>query len=256
MPHGPARRRSVWPTDSSRRPGDPTEWPCPGTALVKYTLSMTPEDDARLQDVWQRDIGCEQGPLPGARLNAMTTPHGWCGRVHDVDPTLATQAAEAIATAYQLPVSSVIVRKTDQTSLFVWCYAHPSGADYHRGWPQPVIDGSEYIDVRPSTSGASLLDFVRLTEMANKYRGDWRSLRGDHPVQIDRFLRRTTMLRAGILDILARTSPAAVRELLLRVGVVAESLPTDLLLALDYPVSAMRTLPKVVAVHLPTRGKV
>lgn len=209
---------------------------------------MTPEDDARVQEVWARDISCPDGPLPGAQLTAVTTPQGWCGRVWAVDPRRAAVATDAIAAAYDLPPTSVIMQQISQESVFVWGYLHPSGADYHRLWPQPVIDGAEYVDVQRVGTGPSLLDFVRLTEMAHKVRKDWLALRAGRPVEIGRFVRRQTMLRAGILDILPRTRPAAVRELLQRVGIPAESLAEDLLLALDYPVGDLPTMPRVLGV--------
>lgn len=214
---------------------------------------MPPEDDARIQEVWTRDVSCAQGPLPGARLTAVVTPHGWCGQVSEVTAGQAMAAGEAIATAYDLPSSSVIVQATGKDIAFIWCYRHSSGADYHRQWPQPVIDGSEYVDVKPHGTGASLLDFVRLTEMAHKHRRAWQDLRDGRSVDVGRFVRRLAMLRAGILDILVRTRPAAVSELLLRVGVPAESLPTDLLRALDYPVSTMPTLPRALGVDFSNR---
>ena len=212
---------------------------------------MPPEDNARIQEVWTRDISCPEGPLPGARLNAVTTPHGWCGQVWEVANQQAEAAANAIAAAYDVPPSSVILQSTGEDTAFVWCYRHPSGADHHRHWPLPVIDGSEYVDVPPASSGPSLLDFVRLTELANKHRSEWQELRRGHPVDVLRFIRRMAMLRAGILDILVRTRPSAVSELLLRVGVPAESLPADLLSALDYPVTSMPTLPRAVGIRFP-----
>jgi hypothetical protein len=212
---------------------------------------MPPEDNARIHDVWTRIISCADGPLPGAQLNAVATPHGWCGQVSEVAAKEAVAAGPAIATAYDLPPSSVIVQQTGDDTAFIWSYRHPSGADYHRQWPPAVIDGSEYVDVQRVSSGPSLLDFVRLTEMAHKHRTSWNDLRTGRPVDIRRFVRRMAMLRAGILDILASTRPAPVTELLQRVGVPAESLPTDLLLALGYPVTTMPTLPRRLGVKFP-----
>jgi len=196
--------------------------------------------------VWERAIAHADGPLPGAQLNAMPTPHGWCGHVTGVAADDVEAAAAVIATAYELAAGAVVVHRTDSDSSFVWAYRTASGADYHRQWPQQVIDGTEFADVeRLGAGGSSLLDFVRLTEMARKHRAEWRDLRAGRPVDVQRFLRRMTRLRAGIVDILTRTQPVQVRELLLRVGVPAESLPGDLLDALNYPTKDMPTLPKM-----------
>ena len=53
-----------------------------------------------------------------------------------------------------------------------------------------------------------------------------------------------TLLRAGIFDMLTRSRSIQVRELLVRVGVPAESLPEDVLRAIDYPVANMPTVPR------------
>jgi len=194
--------------------------------------------------VWTREIASETGPLPGSTLEALPTPHGWCGQVSGTSSQLAMAAAGKIAAAYGLPSSSLILQTTDGDGVFLWAYLAPSAADYHRHWPQPVIDGSEFTDVARSGSGSSLLDYVRLTEMARKHQAEWRDLRGGRPVDIQRFMRRLTLLRAGVFDILTRSRPIQVRELLLRVGVPAESLPDDVLRALDYPIGSVPTVPR------------
>lgn len=196
--------------------------------------------------MWARAVAHTDGPLPGARLDAMPTPHGWCGHVTGVPAADVDAAADVIATAYELAAGAVVVHRTAPDTSFVWAYLTASGADYHRQWPQQVIDGTEFADVeRLGAGGSSLLDFVRLTEMARKHQAEWRDLRSGRPVDVQRFLRRLTRLRAGIVDILMRTQSVQVRELLLRVGVPAESLPSDLLRALDYPTKEMPTLPRV-----------
>lgn len=199
---------------------------------------------AEIVAVWTREIASVWGPLPDTVLDAMPTPHGWCGHVTGTTPQLALAAADQIAVAYGLPARSVIVQQTDGAGVFLWAYRTSSAADYHRQWPRPVIDGSEFTDVARSGSGSSLLDYVRLTEMARKHQAEWRDLRGGRPVDIQRFMRRLTLLRAGVFDILARSRPAQVRELLLRVGVPAESLPDDVLRALDYPIGNLPTIPR------------
>lgn len=199
---------------------------------------------AEVLALWTREIASVGGPLPGATLDAMPTPHGWCGHVHGATSQLTPAAMQKIAQVYGLPGPSALVQTTDGAGVFLWAYRTASGADYHRQWPQPVIDGSEFNDVARSGAGSSLLDYVRLTEMARKHQADWRDLRGSRPVDIQRFTRRLTLLRAGIFDMLTRSLPVQVRELLLRVGVPAESLPDDVLRAIDYPIAAMPTIPR------------
>lgn len=135
-------------------------------------------DREEIAAVWARAVACVDGPLPDAQLDAMPTPHGWCGHVTAAQARQVEAAADAIATAYDLPARAVVVHQTSRDSAFIWAYRTPSGADYHRQWPQPVIDGTEFTDVEPSsTGGSSLLDFVRLTEMARKHQTEWQDLR-------------------------------------------------------------------------------
>ncbi|QUQ62531.1 hypothetical protein [Kutzneria sp. CA-103260] len=194
--------------------------------------------------VWAQKIASVWGPLPDTTLDAMPTPHGWCGHVQGTTPQLASAAAGQIAAAYGLPNRSVLVQQTDGGGVFLWAYQTASAADYHRQWPQPVIDGSEFTDVVRTGEGSSLLDYVRLTEMARKHQAEWRDLRSGRPVDIQRFTRRLTLLRAGVFDMLTRSRPIQVRELLVRVGVPAESLPDDVLRAIDYPTATMLTVPR------------
>jgi len=194
--------------------------------------------------VWTREIASVRGPLPDTTLDAMPTPHGWCGHVRGTTPQQTAGAANQIAAAYGLPDRSVLVEQTDGGGVFLWAYRTASAADYHRQRPQPVIDGSEFTDVVRSGEGSSLLDYVRLTEMARKHQAEWLDLRSGRPVDIQRFTRRLTLLRAGIFDMLTRSRPIQVRELLIRVGVPAESLPADVLRAIDYPTATMLTVPR------------
>lgn len=207
----------------------------------RYRLPM---ERAEIVAVWAREIASERGPLPGSTLEAMPTPHGWCGPVGGATPQRVQAAAERIAAVYRLPERSVLVEQSERADVFLWAYRAASAADYHRQWPQPVIDGTEFTDVVRSGSGSSLLDYVRLTEMARKHQADWSDLRGGRPVDVQRFTRRLALLRAGIVDILTRSRRVQVRELLLRVGVAAESLPVDVLRAIDYPVAGMLTVPR------------
>ena len=210
-------------------------------AAGRYRSHM---ERAEIVAVWAREIASGWGPLPDTTLDAMPTPHGWCGSVHGASPQLAAGAAGQIAKAYGLPTPSVIMQQTDGGGVFLWAYRTASAADYHRQWPQPVIDGSEFTDVTRSGAGSSLLDYVRLTEMARKHQAEWRDLRGGRPIDIQRFTRRLTLLRAGVFDMLTRSRPVQVRELLLRVGVPAESLPDDVLRAIDYPIGSLPTIPR------------
>lgn len=218
-------------------------------AAVGRVGRLTVEQD-EIVAVWARAVACDDGPLPGAGLTAMATPHGWNGHVTAVRSRLVEDAAEAIAAAYDLPAGAVVVHRTGSDSAFVWAYRTASGADYHRQWPQAVIDGTEFTDIeRFGSGGSSLRDFVRLTEMARKHQTEWRELRSGRPVDVQRFVRRLTLLRAGIVDMLVRTRPVQVRELLLRIGVLAESLPEDVRRALDYPTRNLPTVPRARSVR-------
>lgn len=207
-------------------------------------------DHAELEDVWERTIGAADGPLPGSRLTALRTPQGWCGQV---DRPAGDLQPAAIALAYGLPPGSVAVRGDGQDHAFVWAYRTAGGADYHLAWPHPPLDGSEFVDVTRESKGTSLLDLVRLTTWARSYQESWAALRTGRTVDMGQLVRRYTRLRAGILDLLPRTSPRQLRDLLLEVGVNREALPDDLAAAIDYPGGRELTIPIPTwpgAVHL------
>jgi hypothetical protein len=208
---------------------------------------MYRQECAQLQTVWERAIACGEGPLPGSVLEPLVTPQGWCGHVQLTETQHAGDvmaAAEAVAKAYDLAEGAVVVR-TLQTgdSAFVWAYSTRSGADYHLKWPYPVLDGSEFDEIKRESAGTTLLDLVQLTTWARAYKESWQAMRSGRPVDVQQFVRRVNRLRAGILDILTRTKPRQVRELLVRVGIDRESLPRDLADAIDYPLDRDPTMP-------------
>ncbi len=197
--------------------------------------------------MWDRTIAAEDGPLPGSVLDPLVTPQGWCGHVRLAAGQTATKlmaAADAIQQAYGLPGKSIVVRTFDHGGeAFLWAYSTRSGADYHLGWPHPVLDGSEFIDIKRESAGTTLFDLVQLTTWARAYKESWIAMRSGRAVDVQQFVRRLARVRAGILDILSRAKPRQVRELLLRVGIDHESLPGDLADALDYPKDRDPTIP-------------
>jgi hypothetical protein len=195
---------------------------------------------AALEDVWERTVGAADGPLPGSRLTALRTPQGWCGRV---DRPAGEVQASVIAEAYSLPPGSVAVRGDGEHGAFVWAYRTAGGGDYHLAWPHPPLDGSEFVDVARESKGTSLLDLVRLTTWARSYQESWAALRTGGTVDMGQLVRRYTRLRAGILDLLPRTSPRQLRDLLLEVGVTREALPDDLAAMIEYPGGRDLTIP-------------
>lgn len=87
---------------------------------------------AQIRATWQKRIAHRAGPLPGALLDPIRTPHGWCGQVQLVPGRHSTSdvydAAEAIASVYGLPAGSVHVEDgVDDTAdtAFVWAYRSP-----------------------------------------------------------------------------------------------------------------------------------
>lgn len=201
---------------------------------------------AAIEAVWLATVAAEDGPLPGSRLVALVTPQGWCGQVDPADDQPASAvlgAAIAIADAYGLPAGAITVRRNGEHAAFVWAYRTAGGGDYQRAWPHPPLDGSEYVDIQRERRGNSLLDLVQLTTWARAYQQSWAALRAGEPVDMGQLVRRYTRLRAGILDLLARTPAEQVRDLLLQVGVNREALPDDVATAVGYPFGQELTIP-------------
>ncbi|TCO50633.1 hypothetical protein EV192_11310 [Actinocrispum wychmicini] len=196
-----------------------------------------------LRAVWDYAIAAEDGPLPGTSLDPLVTPQGWCGHIHGRHSSKVMAAVRQIEEAYELPRNSVVIRTLDDDQdVFIWVYTTPSGADYHLKWPHP-LDGTEFVDIHRESAGTTLLDLVKVTAWARAYKESWHDMRSKRPVDVDRFARRLGRLRAGIVDLLARTSPQQVRELLVRVGIDRDSLPHDLAEAIDYPLDRDPTIP-------------
>ncbi|MBP2319867.1 hypothetical protein JOF56_000252 [Kibdelosporangium banguiense] len=204
-------------------------------------------DCAALRTVWENAVAGEDGPLPGSALDPLVTPQGWCGHVQlaaDQRAGMVVEAVPKITEAYGLAADSIVVRTmADETTVFIWAYSTRSGADYHLKWPHPVLDGSEFVDIKRESAGTTLLDLVQLTTWARAYKESWVALRSGRELDVQQFVRRLGRLRAGILDILARTKPRQVRELLLRVDIDHESLPADLASIIDYPRDRDPTIP-------------
>lgn len=202
---------------------------------------------ADLRTAWTDAVANEDGPLPGSMLDPLVTPQGWCGHLQlavDQRASMVVDAAPKIAEAFGLAPNSIVVRTmADDTTVFIWAYSTRSGADYHLKWPHPVLDGSEFVDIKRESAGTTLLDLVQLTTWARAYKESWMAMRSGRPMDVQQFVRRLGRLRAGILDILARTKPRQVRELLLRVGIDHESLPADLASTIDYPRDRDPTIP-------------
>ncbi|MCE7007238.1 hypothetical protein LWC34_31110 [Kibdelosporangium philippinense] len=211
------------------------------------------EDSAYLRDcealrtVWIERIAGTDGPLPGSDLDPLITPQGWCGHVLLAEGQRAATVIEAatdIASAYDLPDGSIVVRTmAENRQVFLWAYATKSGADYHLSWPHPVLDGSEFVDIKRESSGTTLFDLVQLTTWARAHKESWEAIRAGRDQDVQQFVRRFTRLRAGIVDILTRAKPQQVRELLLRVGLDRASLPNDLAEQIGYPKDRDPTIP-------------
>ncbi|MET0134286.1 MAG: hypothetical protein ABW215_11900 [Kibdelosporangium sp.] len=201
------------------------------------------EECDQVRAVWETVIACEDGPLPGSVLDPLVTPQGWCGHVTGQGTSKVMAAAAGIAKAYDLAEGSIVVRTLSDTGAFLWAYSARSGADHHLNWPYPVLDGSEFVDIKRESAGTTLLDLVRLTTWARSYKESWHDMRSGRPVDVQQFVRRLNRLRAGMLDILTRAKPRQVRELLLRVGMDRYSLPVDLADIIDYPLDRDPTIP-------------
>nr|WP_042194562.1 hypothetical protein [Kibdelosporangium sp. MJ126-NF4]CEL21405.1 hypothetical protein [Kibdelosporangium sp. MJ126-NF4]CTQ96028.1 hypothetical protein [Kibdelosporangium sp. MJ126-NF4] len=200
-----------------------------------------------LRAVWDRAIAHADGPVPGSVLNPLVTPQGWCGHVRLTEDQRAATVIDAvaeIAEAFGLPQDAVVVRTmAEHHEVFVWGYSTKSGADYHLHWPHPVLDGSEFVDIKRESKGTTLFDLVQLTTWARAHKESWEALRAGRDQDLQQFVRRLTRLRAGIVDILTRAKPRQVRELLMRVGLDRAALPNDLADAINYPHDRDPTIP-------------
>ncbi|CAM3629567.1 hypothetical protein KIPE111705_17850 [Kibdelosporangium persicum] len=200
-----------------------------------------------LRAVWQDRIAGEDGPLPGSTLDPLVTPQGWCGHVHLAEGQRAGTVIDVtaeIAKAFDLPEGSIVVRTmAEHRQVFLWGYSTKSGADYHLNWPHPVLDGSEFVDIKRQSNGTTLLDLVQLTTWARAHKESWEAIRTGRDADVQQFVRRLNRLRAGIVDILTRAQPRQVRELLMRVGLDRASLPKDLAEAIEYPHDRDPTIP-------------
>ncbi|ALG07376.1 hypothetical protein [Kibdelosporangium phytohabitans] len=204
-------------------------------------------DCAALRETWDTAIAVDGGPLPGSALDPLVTPQGWCGHVRLAEGQRAAtviDAAPRIAEAFGLPDGSIVVRTMpDNREVFVWGYSTKSGADYHLSWPHPVLDGSEFIDIKRESKGTTLLDLVQLTTWARAHKESYEALRAGRAQDVQQFARRLGRLRAGIVDILTRAKPQQIRELLLRVGLERAALPNDLADEIGYPRDRDATIP-------------
>ncbi len=204
-------------------------------------------DCEALRTRWNDRIACADGPLPGSVLDPLVTPQGWCGHVQLAEGQRAGTVIDAvsdIAKAYDLPDGSIVVRTmAENRQVFIWGYTTKSGADYHLSWPHPVLDGSEFVDIKRQSNGTTLLDLVQLTTWARAHKESWDAVRAGREMDVQQFVRRLNRLRAGIVDILTRAKPQQIRELLMRVGLDRASLPNDLAEELNYPHDRDPTIP-------------
>ncbi|NYE74232.1 hypothetical protein [Microlunatus parietis] len=186
-------------------------------------------DCDRLRAIWEKTIAGRGGPLPGAILDPIRTPTGWCGQVQLRPGQHSTRsvidASSSIAAAFGLPRGSIVVEGgVDETAdtAFIWAYDAPSQADYHEHRPMRIPDHSigKTKDIHRS----------HVRGWASDYRGAWQALlanRGQGKI-IDDVVHRLLRLRAGLIDLLPDSAPDAMRDLLVEQGVTAESLPRDL----------------------------
>lgn len=238
----PSRTRS---SEIPRGRGDGDRRPAHNGTVDDYRAGC-----AEIESVWAREIAGEDGPLPGSGLTALVTPQGWCGHVEPADGrwavgvlAAAKTIVAAVAAAYDVPERAVTMRPDGERAVFVWVYSTAGGADYHRGWPHPPLDGSEYIDIQRERPGTSLLDLVQLTTRARSYQETWSALRTGRQVDMAQLVRRYHRLRAGIHDLLPRTRPDQLRDILLQVGVSREALPDDVAETIGYPAGSELTIP-------------
>uniref|UniRef100_UPI003F495829 hypothetical protein n=1 Tax=Amycolatopsis sp. CA-096443 TaxID=3239919 RepID=UPI003F495829 len=196
----------------------------------------------RIAALWTRHVACPSGPLEGAILDPAPLPNGWCGQVQLVPGAHSIhgvqEAAAFIESVYGLPRGAVVVedsRTGTADTAFVWAFHTPSAADHHRHAPTTTLDVDGRGD-QPAPPRAEPRESGRLADWADKYSFYYTRMR-DHGGRMDiaRFVRRYQRLRGGILDLLPRTDPGHVQQILVENGVTSEMLPDDLVELLDLP---------------------
>ncbi|MEV5568105.1 hypothetical protein AB0L54_35420, partial [Streptomyces sp. NPDC052196] len=150
-----------------------------------------------LQEIWDREIACAGGPLPGAVLDVLEHEDGWVGHVQLVTGRPASdidKAAAAIEDAFDLLVGSVVV-DSGGSGAEIWAYQRPSAARHHRHRPMSVRQRGQLDD-----DGFFDGDRATLQDWAAKYARVWKAMREGGTVDMERFLRRLARLEAGLTD--------------------------------------------------------
>lgn len=128
-------------------------------------------------------------------------------------------------------------RSGSADTAFIWAFHTSSAADYHRHVPMSTLDvqsrGGE-----PAPPRAESWELEHLSDWAGKVSHSWKAaLTQGGPADPARFIRRSLRLRGGVLDLLPRTAPGQVREVLTSRGVTRDMVPTDLADAVGLPPS-------------------
>ncbi|MCX4649226.1 MULTISPECIES: hypothetical protein [unclassified Streptomyces] len=150
------------------------------------------------QEIWDREIACPSGPLPGAVLDVLEHDDGRVGHVQLMPGRPASdinKAVAAIEETWDLLPGSVVV-DSGGSGAELWVYRRPSAARHHRLRPMSI--GSR----RGQRDAGGLFDgeASHLQDWANRYAHSWKAMRGGGPVDMERFLRRLARLEAGLTD--------------------------------------------------------
>jgi len=181
-----------------------------------------------IRQVWDRRIGSRRGPLPGATLDPVVTPLGWCGHVQGfiTQTDQMSRGGEgrkalqhAVEEAYGLPAGAVLIddgwRRIGDTR-FIWAYERPGVVDYHERQPYSVWGLPSRQE--PGPGGVTGYEWSELQDWAVKHRRMLEALRAGHPVDMEQVSRRYNRMRAAILDALTRAGADDVRAVLIERG--------------------------------------
>lgn len=174
--------------------------------------------------MWDREIACPGGPLPGAVLDVLEHQKGWFGRVQLVPGRPAgdvDKVAAAIEEVWNLVPGSVVVDRGG-SSAELWVYDKPSSARYHRLRPLSGL-------ARHGQRGEDGLyegQAGHLQAWANLYAYSYKAMRGGL-VDMERFLRRLARLEAGLTDCAHYAKPGVLAGIVEKAGLPYESLSKD-----------------------------
>ena len=184
---------------------------------------------------WERKVATSSGALPDARLVDVVVENEdrWTATVRLGDGQSISEAMDAtpaIAEAYGLATGSIRVTSgISSATVIVTAFPSPAGADYAERCPIiPLTGDGEYLGESSPAGQLTRLEHAHVADWASKYANSWQAMRTGDRVDVERYWRRLTRLRGGILDAVPHAGPGELAEILTERGLSFAALPTEL----------------------------